>query len=136
MRFLGSDIEIFIPSILKPNFDLFGFNVRENGALPNELLATNGAGFGAVVIEPLQGFDLLRRVADILAIVEVRWLLTILAGHCHLQIKNHHNSSQIPTKEVEPKNPKWGFSSSMTSSSSSTNKQTNPSTAFFPQNLI
>jgi hypothetical protein len=35
------------------------------------------------MIEPFQGFDLLRRVPDILAIVHDR-LLTILAGHFHI----------------------------------------------------
>jgi hypothetical protein len=81
---------------LEPNFDLFGLNVGENWALPNELLAANGAGFGTIMIEPFQGFDLLRRVPDILAIVHVNRILTILAGHCH-----HQNStSQIPTKYI------------------------------------
>jgi hypothetical protein len=90
---------------LEPNFDLFGLNVGENWALPNELLAANGAGFGAIMIEPFQGFDLLRRVPDILAIVHDR-LLTILAGHCHIQIQLHKYPPNIYLQHNN--HTKWG----------------------------
>jgi len=59
---------------------LFGLNVGENGALEYELLAANGTRFGAIVIEPLQGFNLLRCVTDILPVIHSVFA-TILAGH-------------------------------------------------------
>ena len=74
-----------IPSVLKPNFDLFGLDVGENRAFPDKLLPANGTGFGALVIEPLKGFNLLRRVTDIFPVVHHS--LTILAGHCHHHFK-------------------------------------------------
>jgi len=60
---------------------LLRLNVGENRTLTNELLAANGTGFGAVMIKPLEGFNLLRRVTDIFPVIQ-SWF-TILAGHCH-----------------------------------------------------
>ena len=64
---MGNDA---IPSILKPDFNLFRLNVGENRAFPNKLLAANGARFRALMIEPLKGFDLLRCVPDVLSVVQ------------------------------------------------------------------
>ena len=67
---VGPRQKICIPSVLEPNFDLFGLNVGEDRALADELLAANGAGFGAVMIEPLEGLNLLRCITDILPVVQ------------------------------------------------------------------
>jgi hypothetical protein len=68
-----------IPSVLEPNFDLFGLDVGENGALPYKLLAAHGAGFWAVVVEPFERLNLLGRVPHILTVIH-SILITILAG--------------------------------------------------------
>lgn len=73
-----------LPSVLEPDLDLFRLDVGENWALANKLLTPNRTRLWALMIEPLEGFNLLRCVSDILAIVN-RTLFTILAGHCHLQ---------------------------------------------------
>lgn len=58
-----------IPSILEPNFDLPRLNVRENGTLTYELLTANRTGFRAFMIKPLESFNLLRCITDILSVI-------------------------------------------------------------------
>lgn len=77
-------IKLKIPSILKPDFDLLRLDIGENGALSDQLLATNGTGFRTFVIEPLKGFNLLRCVSNVFTVVDTMFV-TILAGHSHFK---------------------------------------------------
>lgn len=94
-----------IPSVLEPDLDLFGFDIRENWALADKLLAANRTWLWALVIEPLEGFNLLRCVPNILAVV-YPWF-TILAGHFHLQSDNCNllikkpNQNQLAPPEAQ-----------------------------------
>lgn len=57
----------YVPAILEPDFDLLGLDVGENGAVFDELLAANGAGLGALVVDTLQCLHLLVGVTHILS---------------------------------------------------------------------
>jgi len=61
------DTDQNIPSILKPNFDLLGLDVLQDGALFDQLVTPDGAGFGALMVHPLQGFHLFVGVANVLS---------------------------------------------------------------------
>lgn len=60
-----------LPTVLKPDFDLFGLDVRKNGTLPDQLLAPERAGLWTLGIDSLESFDLLGGVPDILSGIEV-----------------------------------------------------------------
>lgn len=72
--------ETYVPAVLKPDFDLLRFNVRENGALPNKLLPPQRARLGAFSIDPLESIDLLRGVPHILARIHLLLLLAAAAA--------------------------------------------------------
>lgn len=55
-----------IPSILEPDFDLFGLDVGKDGALTNQLLPPHRARLGALRVHSLQCLHLLRRVPHVL----------------------------------------------------------------------
>lgn len=55
-----------IPAILKPNFDLLGFYVGKNWALPNKLLASKRTWLGALSIDSLKSLHLLCSVSNVL----------------------------------------------------------------------
>ena len=44
-----------LPLILEPDLDLLKFDIGEDGALPNQLLAVHRTGFWALMVEPLKG---------------------------------------------------------------------------------
>lgn len=67
MKWYTNAFDLFIPSILEPDFDLFGLNVRENRALPNQLLPSQRARLWAFRVDSLQGLNLLWCVPHILA---------------------------------------------------------------------
>jgi hypothetical protein len=73
-------------SILEPDFDLLGLDVGKDWTFSDELLATEGAGLGAVVVEAFQSFHLFRSVPNVLA----RFHSTRL--RCHY---SHSHSSPI-----------------------------------------
>jgi hypothetical protein len=53
------------PSVLEPDFDLLGFNVGKDRAVLDELLASDRAGLGALMVHTLQSLHLLICVANI-----------------------------------------------------------------------
>lgn len=60
-----------LPTILEPNFDLLGLDVGKNGTLSDQLLPSQGAGLGALSINPFEGFNLLSRVSYIFPGIKV-----------------------------------------------------------------
>ena len=58
-----------IPAILEPDLDLLGFDVGENRAFANELLAAHGARFRALSVHSLERIHLLCSIADVLSAV-------------------------------------------------------------------
>lgn len=63
-----------MPPILKPYFDLFGFNVGQNWTLENQLLPPQRAGLRTLRINPLQSLNLLSCVSDIFSSVNTTML--------------------------------------------------------------
>lgn len=100
---------IILPAVLKPNFDLFGFNVGEDGAFPDELLPPQRTGLWAFSIDPLQSLHLLRCVPHILAaihlVVVAGWVLVVLHRKCHLM----HNPTNTKTTRLRRKELVWLF---------------------------
>lgn len=78
------------PSILEPNFDLFGFNVGKYGALSDELLPPQGTWLRAFSIDPLQSLNLLWCVPHILA-----WI-HLVVGWVLVHRKCHHSKHTHP----------------------------------------
>lgn len=64
-----NSVSNLLPAILKPYFDLLGLDVRQNGALSDQLLSSQGAGLGALSIDSFKRVHLLRGVPDILSTV-------------------------------------------------------------------
>jgi hypothetical protein len=60
------------PAVLEPDLDLLGLDVAEYGAVPDDLLAAQRAGLGAVAVDPLEHLHLLGGVAHVLARVHLR----------------------------------------------------------------
>jgi hypothetical protein len=60
------------PAVLEPDLDLLGLDVAECGAVPDDLLAAQRAGLGAVAVDPLEHLHLLGGVAHVLARVHLR----------------------------------------------------------------
>jgi hypothetical protein len=64
--FFTQQIQNFeIPSILKPNLNLLGFNVGQNRILLNQLLPTHGTWLGAFHVNLFQSFNLFSSVPHI-----------------------------------------------------------------------
>lgn len=81
-----------LPSILKPNFDLFRLYVGKNGALTDQLLPTQRTGLGALRIDSLESFHLLSRVTNILPIIKLVLVDTpTTALSLLLLLLNHHS---------------------------------------------
>lgn len=64
-----NSVSNLLPAILKPYFDLLGLDVRQNGALSDQLLPSQRARFRALSVYSFKGFHLFRRVPDILSVV-------------------------------------------------------------------
>jgi hypothetical protein len=63
----GFGVFIFgLPPVLEPDFDLLWLNVGQHRRLTDELLSSDGAGLGTLMIHPLQCLHLLVRVPHIL----------------------------------------------------------------------
>lgn len=96
---------------MEPNFDLLGLDVGENRTFPYKLLTSHGAGFGAVVVEPLECLNLLGRVPHILAVIQYL-LITILARRTHthhprpLRFHQHLRRNKIKTQNYSEKKKK------------------------------
>ena len=56
-----------VPAVLEPDFDLLGLDIREDRALTDQLLSSQGAGLWALGVDSLQGFHLLGGVPHVLA---------------------------------------------------------------------
>lgn len=82
-------VEKRIPSVLKPYFDLFRFNIRENRRLPNELLSSQRSRFWTFGIYSLQSFDLFWCVSHILAVIHIVFASTFSSS---LQTQRHRKS--------------------------------------------
>lgn len=61
----------FIPSVLKPDFDLFRVNIRKNGTLPNELMPLQRSWLWTFCINPLQSLHLFWCIPHILATIHL-----------------------------------------------------------------
>lgn len=80
---------------MKPDFDLFRFNVRKNGTLSNELLPSQRSWFWAFCIDSLQGFHLLWCISHILASIHLLFTVTSATIALSVHQKRH---SENPTK--------------------------------------
>lgn len=99
-----------IPPILKPNFDLLWFDIGENWAFPDKLLAAHRTGFWAFIIKPLKGFHLLWCVPNVLPIIQAAHLASsVLAGggnshHPHLKFPQKQNNKHLFRHEIGGQN--------------------------------
>lgn len=88
---VGMSSKKFIPAILKPDFDLSRFNIRENRTLPNKLLPSQRTRLWAFSVNPLQSLHLLRCIPYILA-----WIHLLIS----MNSKRHDNQ---PNKQAKKK---------------------------------
>lgn len=56
---------------MEPDFDLFGFNIRQNWTFSNQLLPAQRTRFRTLSINPFQCFDLLSCVTDIFSSIHM-----------------------------------------------------------------
>lgn len=82
---------IKLPSVLKPDFDLLGFNIGQKGAFSDQLLTAERRGFRTFWVNALQCLHLLRRVPYILpaAIQMPIYIVTTLMAIRHRHSHRH-----------------------------------------------
>ena len=94
-----------LPAILKPDFDLLGFDIGQNGTLADQLLPPQRARLRTLGINPFEGFDLLGGVPDIFSgsvemlVDATTATLSVLLCHHHRYFRNS-NSNIFPGKAV------------------------------------
>jgi len=92
---------INVPAVLKPDFDLFGLNVRENRTLSNKLLSSQRTRLRTFCIHSLQCLNLLRCIPHILTWIHVL-VLTVYR-------KRHKNQQKHLIKENQHRPPRCCF---------------------------
>lgn len=88
-----------LPAILKPDFDLFGFNVWQNGTITDQLLPTQRAWLRTFGINPFERFNLLGGVPDVFSCIEML-IIAITAALSVLVLSHSHRHFRNPLQFV------------------------------------
>lgn len=95
----------FLPAILKPDFDLFGLDVGQNGTVAYQLLPAQRTGLRALGVDPFERLDLLGGVPDVFPGVEVPVEAVAAAAATAIPVMRHghrHFSKATTTNFYNP----------------------------------
>ena len=94
-----------LPAILKPDFDLLGLDVGQNGTLADQLLPPQRARLRTLSINPFEGLDLLGRVPDIFSasgemlVDATTATLSVLLRHYHRHFRPQLEATAKPSEQ-------------------------------------
>ena len=82
-----------LPAILKPDFDLLGFDIGQNGTLADQLLPPQRARLRTLGINPFEGFDLFARVPNIFS-ASGKMLVDATTATLYVLLRHYHRHFQ------------------------------------------